>query len=46
MKEKSKRMRARRLVEAVPAVELDDLLWLLMQYAAPGLNAKHKSGRE
>lgn len=46
MKEKSKRVRAKRLVEAVPAEELDDLLWVLMQYAAPRLNAKRKKGQE
>lgn len=38
--EKSKRLRAATLIDAVPVEELDNLMWVLQQYAAPGLNAK------
>lgn len=35
-----KRAYAHTLVEAVPAEELDNLVWVLQQYAAPGMNKK------
>lgn len=35
-----KRAYAHTLVEAVPAEKLDNLVWVLQQYAAPGLNKK------
>lgn len=36
--EKSKRMRAHQLIDDVPVENLDGLLWVLQQYAAPGKN--------
>lgn len=38
MEEKSKRLRLAELVEMVPVEALEDALWVLRQYAAPGLN--------
>lgn len=38
MEEKSKRMRLAELVELIPVEALEDVLWVLRQYAAPGLN--------
>lgn len=35
---KSKRRRAAALIARVPDEELDNLLWVLQQYAAPVLN--------
>lgn len=38
MEEKSKRLRLAELVEMIPVEALEDALWVLRQYAAPGLN--------
>lgn len=36
--EKSKRMRAKTLIDYVPADLLDDFLWTVQQYAAEGMD--------
>lgn len=38
VEEKSKRMRMMELMELIPVEALEDALWVLTQYAAPGLN--------